>query len=242
VSRAVPDWLPSSDLCFSRIVETFGEQNSRIKPRWYPRIFIACDFISLVLQAAGGGIASIKSHNGEDPKLGNNIMIAGLSFQVATLFTFILLALDFGVCTMRRIRTLGTDTALDPRHARLRSSKPFQGFLVALSLATILVFTRCVFRVAELSDGWQGELMKKQGLFIGLEGVVIVLAVYLLNFFHPGFCFKESRTETSTHTPTDANIDTRTDTKATGEGAGKTWYGKKKKTVSQESSMENIKA
>jgi hypothetical protein len=172
--------------------------------------------------------------------MGNNIMIAGLSFQVATLFMFILLALDVSVCTI--LRRLGAQNALDPRHARLRNSKPFQGFLIALSLATLLIFTRCVFRVAELSDGWEGKLMKKQGLFIGLEGVVIVLAVYLLNLFHPGFCFKESRTETSIQARTDTHTDARTDTKVTDVGAGKTWYGRKKNTVSQESSMENIKA
>lgn len=170
--------------------------------------------------------------------MGNNIMIAGLSFQVATMFIFILLALDFSLCTIRRTRKLGAQNALDPRHARLRGSKPFQGFLIALSLATLLIFTRCVFRVAELSEGWTGKLMKNQGLFIGLEGVVVVLAVYLLNFFHPGFCFKESRTGASTQTP----VVKSTDKKATGSGAGKTWYGMKKKTVSQESSMENIKA
>jgi len=59
-------------LCLKHIVDTFGRENSRISPRSYPRIFIACDFLSLVLQAAGGGIASVKTHNYEDPKLGNN--------------------------------------------------------------------------------------------------------------------------------------------------------------------------
>ena len=80
--------------------------------------------------------------------------------------------------------------------------------------------------------------MKKQGLFIGLEGVVIVLAVYLLNFFHPGLCFKESRVETSTQ----ASAARSSDEKATGSGAGRTWCGMKKKAVSPGSSMENIKA
>jgi hypothetical protein len=212
------------DLCLSRIVETFGQENSRISARSYPRIFIVCDFLSLVLQAAGGGIASVKTHNYKDPTLGNNIMLAGLSVQVVTMFLFMLLALDFSVRTLRRTRQLGAENALDPRHATLRKSKAFKGFLVALSLSTILVFTRCVFRVAELSEGWEGPMMKKQGLFIGLEGVVIILAVLLLNFFHPGLCFNERP-----YQPT------------TSEGsAGRTWYGRKK-TASQDNSMEDMK-
>lgn len=168
-------------------------------------------------------------HNYESPTLGNNIMIAGLSTQVATLLLFILLALDFAVRTTRQVRALGAQNALDPHHARLRDSKLFWGFLVALFLATLLIFTRCVFRVAELSGGWTGALMKKEGLLIGFEGVVIVLSVYLLNFFHPGFCVKESVAEVGSSTA------------ETSASTSKTRYGKKK-NASQGSSTEDVKA
>ncbi|KAF2028290.1 RTA1-domain-containing protein [Setomelanomma holmii] len=213
-------------LCLSRIVITFGAENSRISARAYPRIFIPCDFLSLVLQAAGGGIASVKTHMNEDPKLGNNIMIAGLSVQVATLLIFILLAIDFAIRTIRRINHLGAQNALDPRHAKLRESWMFKGFLVALSLITLCIFTRCVYRVAELSEGWTGHLMAEQNYIIGLEGAVIVVAVYLLNFFHPGFCFREA-------------LDMRAN-KSQKESGGRTWYGGRKKyvVVVQESSVQ----
>ena len=72
-------------LCLSRIVITFGPENSRIKPLSYPRIFIPCDFLSLMLQAAGGGIASAASHQDKNPVVGDNIMVAGLSVQVITM-------------------------------------------------------------------------------------------------------------------------------------------------------------
>ena len=150
-------------------------------------------------------------------------MIAGLSVQVATLFIFILLALDFAVNTIRRIRGLGAQNALSQQHATLRKSKAFKCFLVALSLSTLLIFTRCVFRVAELSEGWDGPMMKKQGLFIGLEGVVIIVAVLLMNLFHPGHCMKETATETAT----------------AGQAGGKTWYGRKKRVVPEEIVMED---
>jgi hypothetical protein len=148
-------------LCLSRIVSTFGAENSRIKPLSYPRIFIPCDITSLVLQAVGGGIASVKTNENEDPTVGNNIMLAGLAFQVATLLIFIILALDFASRTIGRIRRLGQG-ALDPRYAKLRNSWQFKGFIVALSFATLCVFTRCVYRVAELSEGWTGRLIETQ--------------------------------------------------------------------------------
>ncbi|KAF1915973.1 RTA1 like protein-domain-containing protein [Ampelomyces quisqualis] len=179
-------------LCLSRIVTAFGTSNSRISPRAYPLIFVTCDVVSLILQAAGGGIASVKTQAHEDPKLGNNIMIAGLSVQVATLLVFMLLALDFAVRTMGRVGQIGREQALDQRYVELRKNWAFKGFLIALALSTLCIFTRCVFRVAELSDGWSGHLMKVQGYFIGLEGAIIVVAAFLLNFFHPGLCFGET--------------------------------------------------
>lgn len=178
-------------LCLSRIVLTFGPENSRIKPLSYPRIFIPCDLASLLLQAAGGGLASSASHQDKDPTAGNNIMIAGLSVQVFTLAVFIILALDFAIRTIRRTRELGGQNALDPTHAKLRSSWTFKGFLIALSFATLCIFTRSVYRVAELSEGWNGHLIKTQKYFIGLEGAIIGAAVLALNAFHPGLCFRE---------------------------------------------------
>lgn len=182
-------------LCLSRIVITFGPENSRIKPLSYPRIFIPCDFLSLMLQAAGGGIASAASHQDKNPVVGDNIMVAGLSVQVITLFIFICLATDFAIRTMQRVRELGKERALDPTHARLRASWAFKGFLVALAFATLCIFTRSVYRVAELSEGWNGHLIKTQKYFIGLEGAIVGAAVLALNAFHPGLCFKEGYEE-----------------------------------------------
>jgi hypothetical protein len=144
-----------------------------------------------MLQAAGGGIASSASHRDKDPTVGNNLMIAGLSVQVFTLLIFILLALDFSLKTLRRIRALGSQGALDPAHSKLRQSRAFQGFLAALSFATLCIFTRSVYRVAELSEGWNGHLIKTQRYFIGLEGAIVGAAVLALNAFHPGLCFRE---------------------------------------------------
>ncbi|KAH9861427.1 hypothetical protein J1614_011173 [Plenodomus biglobosus] len=186
-------------LCLSRIITTFGSENSRLKPRSYPRIFILCDVVSLVLQATGGALASVASHENRSPDTGNHVMIAGLAFQVFTLLIFLLLALDFAIRTCRRISSDGAYAALDQRHAKLRSSWVFRGFLMALTISTLCIFTRCVYRVAELSEGWEGHLMLTQKYFIGLEGAVVIAAVLLLNMFHPGLCFKEAPTETAIH-------------------------------------------
>ncbi|PGH03029.1 hypothetical protein GX51_04347 [Blastomyces parvus] len=179
--------------CLSRIVTTFGRENSRIPAVWYPRIFIPCDILALALQGAGGGLASSSDPGTSGADTGTNLMIAGVVWQVVILGVFILLAVDFAVRTTLRMRSVGVE-ALDPKHAMLRSSFAFRGFLVALSLSTLFIFTRCVYRIAELSGGWDGPLLKDEPLFIGLEGVMVALAVLVLNAFHPGLCFGQKAT------------------------------------------------
>lgn len=180
-------------LCLRRIVYAFGPENSRIPPEYYTRIFIPCDVISLVLQAAGGGIASVASHDNKPVETGDNIMIAGLSFQVLTLLVFIVCCVDFALRARGRYARLGGVAAFDQDGAarRLRGSVLFRGCLVALGLATVCIFWRSVYRVAELSRGWDGPLMKRQDLFIGFEGVMVAVACLSLNVFHPTLCFGE---------------------------------------------------
>ena len=48
-----------------------------------------------------------------------------------------------------------------------------------------------MYRVAELSEGWTGHLIRQQWLFVGFEGVMVIVACFALNFFHPAITFKE---------------------------------------------------
>lgn len=148
--------------------------------------------IALVFQALGGALASIASQNHESVDLGSNIMIAGLSFQVATVLCFIIASTDFAFRLRRRYQQHGESIfPQDPALRAMRSSFRFKAFLGALGLSSFLILWRSVFRVAELSQGWDGELMTHQELFIAFEGVLIVVAVLVLNVFHPAFCSKE---------------------------------------------------
>lgn len=146
----------------------FGTDISPIPPKWYTYIFVSCDFLSLVLQGAGGGIASTAAGANKSPQPGTNVMLAGLGFQVFTLIVFIALCAEYARRVMQRVRSGGQ---LDPVHTKLRQSKRFRGFLAALSLSTICILIRSIFRVVEMAEGWSGALMADQTLFFILEGV-----------------------------------------------------------------------
>ena len=93
-------------LCLARIVVLYSTERgvdvSRLRPGTYTLVFVVCDFISLLLQAAGGAIASMADTKSLEDT-GINIMIAGLAFQVASMTLFIGLAGEVGW----RIRTAG---------------------------------------------------------------------------------------------------------------------------------------
>lgn len=83
-----------------------GPYAPRIKPKYFSVIFITSDFICLVLQAAGGAIASLSGGTSEQARassqMGINIMIAGLALQVVSLVIFIAGCVDFWIRVTRK--------------------------------------------------------------------------------------------------------------------------------------------
>lgn len=170
-------------LCLGRIVVVYGDQISRFRPRTYTLIFCGCDFFSLVLQAAGGGMtSSAKTYTAQ--QTGINVMLAGLSCQVASLFIFATMSLEYS------FRLYKNPLSWDTTHSALYQSKLFKAFLCGLALATLTIFTRSTFRVAELSGGFHGSLANNQISFMILEGAMVTIACSCLTLLHPGISFQ----------------------------------------------------
>jgi hypothetical protein len=172
-------------LCLGRIVVVFGESISRFRPRTYTLIFCSCDFFSLVLQGAGGGIAATATTY-TSQQTGINTMLAGLSFQVVSLFIFATMSLEYA------FRLYKNPMTWDTTHAVLYNSTLFKAFLCGLSVATLTIFVRSTFRVAELSGGFDGSLANNQASFMVLEGAMVTIACGCLTFLHPGIAFQGS--------------------------------------------------
>jgi hypothetical protein len=56
-------------------------------------------------------------------------------------------------------------------------------------IATILIFVRSVYRVAELQGGFDGRIANNQTVFMIFEGPMIILATFALTVCHPGYAF-----------------------------------------------------
>lgn len=153
-------------ITLKQLVLTFGEATSLLRPSLYTWIFISCDMVSLTLQAVGGGLAGSAGENASQRDVGTNLMIAGIVFQVVTLLAFTCLVLLYIVHT----RSSWHETV--PSQARdLVHSRRFQLFCSMLAVATLAVFTRCIYRIPELTGGWGSPLMRDEPSFIVLEGL-----------------------------------------------------------------------
>ena len=103
--------------------------SSRFPPVLFCWVFIPCDVVSLILQAAGGAM-SASSNGGNDA--GVDIALAGLAFQVITLVFFSITVVDYMVLS----RHIWQPTKLPMKF------KIFCGFL---GLSTVLILTRCSY-------------------------------------------------------------------------------------------------
>ncbi|KAF4982340.1 hypothetical protein FZEAL_2016 [Fusarium zealandicum] len=159
----------------SKTIGFLGPELSRFKPQLFYWIFIPFDIVCLILQAAGGALST----SSDNSDLGVDLSMAGLVLQVVVLVIFIA---TFGDYMFRYLRS-GRAAHF---HWRLIA------FFAGLCTAIILVLARCIYRVAELREGYDGDLIKHEIPFILLEGVVIVLAAVALFFGHPGLVFNKT--------------------------------------------------
>lgn len=62
-------------------------------------------------------------------------------------------------------------------------------------MAAICLLIRSGWRVAELSEGFNGPLASMEGVFIALDGIPMAIMSILLIISHPGLWFVEGQYE-----------------------------------------------
>ncbi|KAK7956574.1 uncharacterized protein PG986_005796 [Apiospora aurea] len=156
----------------------------RFKPSLLVWIFLPGDMLALTLQSAGAIISATAEVGSDLVHTGEHISVIGLALQVFSIAVFACLFTDFAV---RFFRSPKGAPELNSYDTRLRF------FMAMILIALILTTARSCYRVAELYQGYTGELMKEEALFIMLEGCAIVVCVYLLTIGHPGYVFRDEQ-------------------------------------------------
>jgi hypothetical protein len=159
---------------------------SRLKPRWFPIIFLPADLSCLIVQAIGGGIAAAAgSTNKKLLDGGNDAIIAGVALQVVVLIWFGTMGVDYWLRAKKYMHSAeATPAALsvwnDPKFRKF-------GFAVAGAFSCILA--RCIYRIAEMAGGWGNHIMQDEISFNILDSTLVLVATFLLVTFHPGIFF-----------------------------------------------------
>ncbi|KAJ6553686.1 RTA1 like protein-domain-containing protein [Mycena vulgaris] len=173
-------------ILLSRIVTRLGPCYARLTPKWYTIIFVSCDIFALVIQGAGGGIAS-SADTLSGANLGAHIMLAGIVFQFVAIITYSALAADF---LRRYIKDL--PLRADPNERGVLDGN-LKTMIAALMFSTLVLFIRSIYRIIELSTGWNGRIIETEVYFNVLDGGMVILAIFTINFAHPGRLLGEQR-------------------------------------------------
>ncbi|KAJ6558859.1 RTA1-domain-containing protein [Mycena vulgaris] len=175
--------LAASFMILSRVVQRLGTQYSLLTPKWFTVLFLPCDLIALVVQGVGGGMAS-SADDLAGANVGAHVMLGGIGFQFLVIIVFTVVALDF---VQRYIRDRPRRAGRSPRgilNLRLKI------MLLALAFSTIVLVVRSVYRIVELAGGWDGPIIRTEIYFNIFDGAMVVLAIFTLNFAHPGMLLR----------------------------------------------------
>ncbi|KAK6203126.1 putative transporter or flippase transmembrane protein [Scheffersomyces amazonensis] len=201
---------------FAQLVVIHGRKYSVLKPMWYSYFFIASDVLSLLIQAAGGGQASIASKQHRSTKVGRDIMIVGIVFQVVAMTIFLGFWFEFlnriffkharenpedpkfikpsfknffrflfNSKSIRRNRVEVLESHYNQKFKAIREKPIFYYAPLAVSIAVVVIYIRCVYRVVELAQGWNGYLIGHEIYLMVLDALMIAIAGLIFIPFHP---------------------------------------------------------
>ncbi|GAA5843754.1 hypothetical protein JCM5353_008317 [Sporobolomyces roseus] len=150
------------------IIQLVAPQHSVLSPKTFKISFLVADFISLLIQAAGGGIAGT-ALTPEKSRMGSRIMLGGIVFQLIVMIIYVAYGGWWVVKAKRDI---------------VRSGEDIQKMLYALTAASACIIARGIFRTVELDEGFGGYLATHER-YILVDAIPIALASFILNDIHP---------------------------------------------------------
>jgi hypothetical protein len=152
----------------SVVITIYGREYAPMPPKLVLWIFIVCDVVATIVQIAGAALVGVAYSNQDDPTTPNNILLAGLAFQVFSFAVFLVVLFWTLV------------------KARKSPASISRSFVVALVVATLAVYLRTCFRLAETAEGLLAALSSHEVYFGCLEFAPVIVAVYMLVYWHPG--------------------------------------------------------
>lgn len=150
-----------------------------ISPRRITVVFILSDVTTFLIQAIGGAL-SVSANHVDQALVGSRVFLAGLAAQLVSFIVFTCVYLLF----LWRVRKHRPEVwSVDKDKAW---SNDWRALAAALFISCIGILIRSVFRVVELSEGFQGHLATSEAFFYALDTLPLFMAIAIYIPFWPG--------------------------------------------------------
>ena len=142
------------------------------------------------------------------PTLPPSQMVGGVCFQMLVMILYsVLLVFVYRYTTKKpvnqfRFRKTKPIQAVPEGSLNAEEIKRADRLIGAMVFSTLLIFIRSIYRTVELLDGWTGDIIEREDLFCILDGLMVLLAIVVLNIEHPMWTLpRRSASDTIFHSP-----------------------------------------
>ena len=158
-------------MIYARVVSSVGgERFSIITPRWTTRIFVLGDILCLNIQSSGAGLTP----KPRIARIGDAIIIAGLSLQVLLFAAFLVCCMIFHIRFRAHLEK-----------AKARSALPWQSCLGMLYTTSMLIQIRNIFRMVEYAMGSEGYLFSNEWPTYSFDGSPMLVVMVCFFIWYP---------------------------------------------------------
>ncbi|KAF8165290.1 RTA1-like protein [Crassisporium funariophilum] len=183
-----------------------ADQHLIVSSRKITIVYVSSDVTTFLIQAVGGAMsASANDHH--MALLGSRVFLAGLIAQLVSFFSFWCIYLVFLFKVRKHNPEIWT---MDKDKKWYKSWRTLAGVLF---ISCIGILVRSGFRVAELSEGFQGPLTTSETLFYALDTLPLFVAIVVYIPFWPGR-FIDDRNQILKETPSTRSNGTSEDKSA----------------------------
>ncbi|KAK1673956.1 RTA1 like protein [Colletotrichum godetiae] len=170
---------------FKCLVIWYGSQWSVMRPSLYPWVFVGSDFVSIVVQFIGGGAmaaGATGNRNETVVKIAEKAILGGVAFQFGNMVVY------DDVRLVAPVRENG-GTPMSRALATPKQAGRARTLVYALGVAYVAIIIRCAYRITENVPAISKEIMRNEPMFLGLDGVMLLIAIGDVTLVHPGDFF-----------------------------------------------------
>ncbi|KAL4879846.1 RTA1 like protein-domain-containing protein [Aspergillus karnatakaensis] len=159
-------------MTYGRIVIFIRKDHlSLIAPKRVTKLFVVGDVAAFILQLAGGGMQTVQSM----ASAGEKLLIGGLFVQLLFFAFFLFVAGSFQV----RLHQCGYRSGW-------RDCEDWRRLLHVLFVVSALIIARCLFRIVEYAQGYNGYLLRHEVYMYVFDMVPMLVVQVVFHFWYPG--------------------------------------------------------